>query len=254
MTRIMADACNPAHIPDAVDVVAGYVAGNCVWPPEAWARFAGKPHVRITTDAMWHDADVLDVERGAANVDQVVGWVNARRAAGFDPSVYMSEAQWDAVRAAVLRAGIAEPHYWVAAWNQQQSLQPGATAHQYDHDIAPGYDVSVVADYWPGIDPAPTPAEDDYVSIRYFTYNGVLYRAFVKINGDAYAQRLDVASASWAEENGDKPWAVGLRPFASIDVIEGPAPIGLRIVTQDAQGNPYETGGPSNNWSSNVEP
>src|SRR5207245_9944229 len=50
-------------------------------------------------------------------------------------------------------------------------MPPTAVAKQYQHPPASGghYDLSVVADYWPGVDPVPPPAppSDPCAPIRY---------------------------------------------------------------------------------------
>jgi len=51
---------------------------------------------------------------------------------------------------------VTEPHWWIAAYpGNGANLYPGAVAHQYA-DPGP-VDLSVVADYWPGVDPKPVP-------------------------------------------------------------------------------------------------
>jgi hypothetical protein len=58
------------------------------------------------------------------------------------------------VRAAFIRQGVAEPHYWCANYDNQPILRAGEVARQYANPTLTGrhYDVSVVADYWPGVD------------------------------------------------------------------------------------------------------
>jgi hypothetical protein len=79
-----------------------------------------------------------------------------RRAAGADPTIYCNASTWPAVRAAFAAANVAEPHYWIAKYDGDPTIPAGAVAKQYRGDVAPGYDVSSVVDYWPGVDPAPT--------------------------------------------------------------------------------------------------
>jgi hypothetical protein len=54
--------------------------------------------------------------------------------------------------------GVAEPHYWIANYSTGAIMYAGSVAHQYSN---PGpVDISIVADYWPGVDsatPTPTP-------------------------------------------------------------------------------------------------
>ena len=102
-----------------------------------------------------NDGHVLDVEPGCSTPASAPGWVQRRRKAGVDPTVYCSLSAWPTVRAAFHNAGVAEPHWWVAAYpGNGPNLYPGTVAHQYAN---PGpVDISVVADIWPGVDTTPT--------------------------------------------------------------------------------------------------
>jgi hypothetical protein len=152
--RRMQDAVTPAHIdPAAVDLVAGYINGRYAWTAADWARFPNAVHVEISVFASDTRGHVLDVEPGDATPAESVGWVKARRAAGADPSVYCNLAAWPAVRAAFEGAGVPEPHYWIAHYDGDPAIPAGAVAKQYLGDVAPGIDISSVADHWPGVDP-----------------------------------------------------------------------------------------------------
>lgn len=153
----MADAINPNNIPvGRFPLVAGYVDGpRSQWPAAGWARHAGSILVRIAVFASTNAGTVLDVETGDATPAQAPGWVQRRRTAGVDPSVYCSISLWPAVRAAFHAANVAEPHYWVAGYPGGGAVIPaGAIAHQYADPATSGgqWDLSVVADYWPGVD------------------------------------------------------------------------------------------------------
>ena len=157
----MYDSVTPTDIPASARMVAGYVDGRYAWSAQAWRRWRGARFVRIAVLASTNDGNVLDVERGDATPAQSVGWVLMRRRAGGDPSVYCNASTWPAVRAAFHAAGVAEPHYWIASWGTGPTGIAGAVAHQYADPPASGghYDLSVVADYWGGVDPlAPAPA------------------------------------------------------------------------------------------------
>ena len=158
MTRQMYDAVTPAHIPSNATMVAGYVDGKYAWRLIDWLRFARAVQVRIAVFPSTNNGHVLDVERGDATPAQAPPWVLRRRAAGVDPTVYCSLAAWPAVRAAFASARVREPHYWIAAYpGNGNALYPGAVAHQYA-DPGP-FDVSIVADVWPGIDVPRTPTQ-----------------------------------------------------------------------------------------------
>jgi hypothetical protein len=165
--RTMYDSVTPTDIPTSINgrppaLVAGYIDGVPRWPDSAWARFPNSVHVRIALNPATNDGHVLDVEQGAAQPNQAPGWVQRRRAAGADPTVYCSQSLWPTVRAAFAAAGVAEPHWWIAAYPGPQNpdgspaLHVGAVAHQFADPITSGghWDLSVVADYWPGVDTA----------------------------------------------------------------------------------------------------
>lgn len=170
--RTLYDAVNVgAGIPDNPELVAGYIDGNYQSFAGLAARFPNAIHVPIAVWPSTNDGIVLDVERGDATPGQAPPWVQNRRAAGVIPTVYCSEGDWPAVRKAFRDQGVDEPYYWVAAYpgpGQVLYNDPLCVAHQWGGDTEGGYDVSVVADVWPGVDPVtppppdpPTPIQDD---------------------------------------------------------------------------------------------
>jgi hypothetical protein len=170
----MFDSTNPFAIPPTAAMVAGYVDGIFVWSPAAWARFAAAVKVRIAVFASTNDGHVLDVERGDATPAQAPGWVQRRRAAGIDPSVYCNTGTWPAVQAAFASAGVAQPHYWVAHYGAGSAIPAGAVAIQYADPAAGSggqWDISAVADSWPGVDqggPVTAPnTPDDVAAVGY---------------------------------------------------------------------------------------
>lgn len=168
--RPLKDSTNWQAIPVGTPLVAGYVPpSRFAWPPAAWARFAGSTEVRITPSAAvsGRGIQVLDVEQGDATPGQLPGWVNASRAAGQEPTAYLNYTSWTAAIRACTSAGVAVPQFWVGLWDNAQDFPSinvdgvtyTAVAHQYADPATSGgdYDVSVVAPYWPGVDPL----EDD---------------------------------------------------------------------------------------------
>lgn len=148
--RIMYDSVNPTAIPRDAQMVAGYVNGPYKWKDTDWALFPHAVHVGIAVRAAYNGGEVLDVEIGDATPAQAPGWVQMRRAAGVDPSVYCNSSTWPEVRAAFSAAGVAAPHYWIAHYDGNPAIPNGAVAKQYQNTT--GWDLSSVADYWPGID------------------------------------------------------------------------------------------------------
>lgn len=159
MTRTMYDGINsdvPA-IPTSAQLVAGYVDGLYAWSAADWARFPHAIKVRIAVFTSTNDGHVLDCEQGNNTPASSVDWVLMRRKAGIDPTVYCGKnTWWSQIRAAFQARGVPEPHYWVADYPADGSVPPipaGAIGIQYADKGA--YDLSVVADYWPGVDGDP---------------------------------------------------------------------------------------------------
>lgn len=160
--RTMMDSTNPAGCLDGAQLYAGYIDGSFRSFAGMVARFPGAIHVPIAVHASTNDGLVLDIERGDATPAQGPGWCSRRRAAGVVPSVYCSLSEWPAVRAAFRSAGVPEPEYWIAAYpGNGPNLYAGSVAHQYGGGRNPAtgglYDVSAVADHWPGVDTGPAP-------------------------------------------------------------------------------------------------
>jgi len=154
--RKMYDAVTPENIPADAEMVAGYVDGLYKWTTADWARFPHAVKVRIAVLPRTNDGHVLDIELGNGSPTQAPTWVKMRRATGCDPTIYCSLSIWPRVKQAFNNQGVAPPHYWIAAYpGNGANLYPGSVAHQYAN---PGpVDISVVADYWPGVDPKPVP-------------------------------------------------------------------------------------------------
>ena len=161
----MLDACDPGHIPADAEMVAGYLNGVCVWPAQAWTRFAGKVAVRIATNPTIDAGAVIDCERGDATPADVPGWCARARLRGQIPTVYTSASNLQAVRDACTLHGVPMPLVWVAQWDDVAELPAGCIAKQYANQQPPGCDSSIVADYWPGVDPAPAPIQEGTIHV-----------------------------------------------------------------------------------------
>lgn len=153
--RTMYDSVDATAMPVGAPLYAGYVDGRYANLPQVRGLF---PSARIVSIAVSADtnAQVLDVENGNATPDQAPGWAVRQRARGVEPTVYMNADTWPAVRAAFDAAGVAEPNWFVADYDGVATIPAGAVAKQYLNTS--GWDRSVAADYWPGVDPTP---EDD---------------------------------------------------------------------------------------------
>lgn len=160
VTRTMYDGIDASRLPVDAQLVAGYVDGLYVWSTADWARFPNAVKVRIAVFSQTNDGEVLDVEPGNATPAESVDWVLRRREAGVDPTVYMNTSTWPTVREAFTARKVAEPHYWIAQYDGVAQLPAGAIAKQHTNDETAGWDVSVVADHWPGVDPAVSLTDD----------------------------------------------------------------------------------------------
>lgn len=151
--RTMYDSTTAADIPTNAQMVAGYANGVYKWSAADWARFpnAVRVTIAVSVDA---DANVLDVENGDALPTQAPGWVQRQRAAMREGSVYCNRSNVDALRTAFANAGVVLPPLWLAHYDGIAEIPEGFIAKQYEDPSLSGghYDLSVVADYWLGVD------------------------------------------------------------------------------------------------------
>jgi len=156
MTRTMYDAIDVANLPPGGDLYAGYDDGR--WPdaPAIAARFPGKEVLRITVSPSDDQGVIGDGPPDNGTWPQWVTWVGMRRAAGVDPWINTNASSWQAGKDAFAAAQVVEPHWWIADYDNDPTIPPGALMKQYASNA--DYDTSSAADYLPGIDPAPTSA------------------------------------------------------------------------------------------------
>jgi len=168
--RTMYDALNPLNIPDDVEMAASYDDGSNE-PPQNWAkRFPATTRiVVIAREPADNRGDVLDAGDNGVTGEELLSWVRLRRANGYAyPTGYCNLSEYEGYRAIFDAAKEPQPLWWVADYSGSPHEIPGAIAVQYIDYVAlkTGYDLSLVADYWPGIDPAPIPAmENDQMLI-----------------------------------------------------------------------------------------
>lgn len=151
----MYDSTNINDIPTSAVIVGFYTDGiYAASLVGVRARFPNALLVGIS--AIGTNSGVVgDIEPGCMTIAQGVAWVRMRRAAGVDPTIYCNETNaWAAVRDAFRRSGTLEPHYWCANYDGVAVLRAGQVARQYANPTLTGhhYDLSVVADSWPGVD------------------------------------------------------------------------------------------------------
>lgn len=152
--RKMYDSVNAAAVPADGDLYAGYIDGGYrSWLPLT-QRFPNKKVVKIAAFSWTPAAEVYDTEPGDLTPQQVVPTLQRERAAGRNPSIYCDRSERSQVEDLVAAAGLVQPPYWVAAPTQISHQEPGAVATQWGWD--PGFDTSLVEDFWPGVD-SPSP-------------------------------------------------------------------------------------------------
>lgn len=215
--RVMFDAVNVDRLPEGGDLYAGYVDGALTSGnfEAVRARFPLARLVRITTTGATIDAEVADVEAG--DLTPVSAGVWAARKLARDPwaSLYCSAGAWSEVAAAVRPfVGDANWHrvfWWVAGYDGHAVIPDGAVAKQYE---STGYDTSVVADSWPGID-----AEVDVVTIWSDGKRiGALsaQSGFRHLSGPEFGRLRHTPQLRAQVVNPDQPWEVSPEDFDSM--------------------------------------
>jgi hypothetical protein len=166
MTRMITrfyDDTNIADIPSSAQMIAVYADGPYAGTePAARKRF---PHALIVTITVRGEPnrEICDCETGDLTPPEAAHWALAEHKAGRHPTIYCSASPWDEVKAAVRAVGLdpaKDVSWWIAHYDGDPTIPAGAVAKQYlgSPGNSPGhYDESSVADYWPGVDPAPKP-------------------------------------------------------------------------------------------------
>lgn len=165
MTRILYDAVTASNMPGDGSLYAYYINGLYANGTAVQNDDPGKIYVPITITANLaaQKGWVLDVETGDATPSQSVTWVHNYPGPNNEVTVYCNSSTWPSVRSAFQSAGVSEPSYWVAEYDNNPVIPSGAVAKQY---ATGGFDKSVVADYWPGVDSSPTPPPPPHVDRR----------------------------------------------------------------------------------------
>jgi hypothetical protein len=196
----MYDAVNVEGIPSEAVMVAGYVNGLYSNLTQLDSRFPKALHIGISVSAHENTGLVLDVETGDASPSEAPAWVQMRRKEGVNPTVYCNASTWLAVKQAFYTAGVAEPNYWIADYDNDPTIPTGAIAKQYSSNSQ--YDVSSVADYWPGIDAEPN--SGDNVALTQDDANLVVHtllNTVVNETGDTPSGRTVLALLEWMDQH-----------------------------------------------------
>lgn len=167
MVRKAYDSVTVSALPTDGDLYLGYVDGRYANVAQIHKRFPRRTVVGITVNGSTLDAQMADVEVGDLTPDGGARWAVRKVKAGQHPTLYTYASNAGAVQRACTRAGL-KPSQWslfVADYDGDPTLPPGCVGKQYRSPDGTGrgkvtdgnYDVSVVADYWPGVDPKPLP-------------------------------------------------------------------------------------------------
>jgi hypothetical protein len=160
----MADSTNAQDIPQGqFQLVAGYIDGAYRWSDHDWAIHKDSIQVRICAVTVDVTAHVADIEAGALKPIDGAQFIKDKTARGEHPSLYFSESRLTEVENQLRASGLDPYHgwsWWRANWNNNPNDGGPGVAHQYANPALTGahYDLSSVADYWEGVDPAPAPA------------------------------------------------------------------------------------------------
>lgn len=156
--RVAHDSTTATDIPADATFVKGYVDGRYRWTQADWDRFPNAVKVRTACFASTDDGHELDIEDGCSTPQQAPGWVAMRRRAGVDPTVYCNLSTWPTCRQAFADQGVPEPHWDIAHYTGIPHLIDGSVATQYADEKMTGFhfDLSLIADYWPGVEPDPS--------------------------------------------------------------------------------------------------
>lgn len=131
------------------DFAAGYINGAYVTYPHLPR---GPKPISISV-SLRNSAQVFDYERG----DLQPGNYPAAYLLNPRHTAYASRSYWAEIKTVAARVGLPLVPWWAARPGPME-LEPGSVATQYGQAF--GCDLSIVADYWPGIDP-PIGKEDE---------------------------------------------------------------------------------------------
>jgi hypothetical protein len=175
-TRLEGDSTTAGDIQPDVTFPGGYLDGNYVTVPALHKRFPDKRIITYTVNGSTSGADLIDCEAGDATPPLAAKYVHDERAKKHWPGIYTPLAELADVCHALKALGLGpdvpiqtahytgHPHLCNQTCFDQLHLvlpfKPLIVATQYAtqgigtplHE-----DLSLVADYWPGIDPAPAP-------------------------------------------------------------------------------------------------
>jgi hypothetical protein len=121
------------------------INGGYAWSRAQQDRMAKVFRYSVMREPSWAQwARGLDIENGAALVDDALPFVKERRHLGFDDATcYVNRSNWQQVRDTFTAAREPEPLWWVATLDGTQDVE-GAWAVQYQGGMTSAYDLSVI--------------------------------------------------------------------------------------------------------------
>lgn len=158
--RTMVDSDNAATMPGGFPVYAANVNGRSPQFPLLAGKFPTASYLPIGVSSQAHEGLCGDAETGDGPWTRWVTWVVMRRADGVDPWLY---AGWDWHAMLVNRfasLSIPQPWWWIADPLKKLAAPEGRIL-ALQQTYTAGYDLSVVADYLPGVDPAPANTQEE---------------------------------------------------------------------------------------------
>lgn len=158
MSRVMYDSVTLANCPHDGDLYGCYIDGDYRNDAEARRRFPGRRIVLITVTGSTA-AHVVDCEPGDLTPTHAATWALRKKQLRQHGTIYCNTSTRPAVETACTHLGLVlgrDYSIWEAHYDGKAILPAGAVAKQYLGDYH-GYDKSIVADHWPGVDPAPQP-------------------------------------------------------------------------------------------------
>ncbi|MBV9292595.1 MAG: hypothetical protein JO222_09110 [Frankiales bacterium] len=173
-TRLEADSTTASDVPASADLPAGYVDGAYRTVDALRRRFSHKRIVTITVNGSTPGADVIDREAGDASARTAARYVHDGRVAGHWPTIYFPLSDIAEICHELKAIGLGpDVPLWTAHYTGVEHIcgktclkpygplpfTPLIVATQYADPKTSGghFDLSQVADYWPGVDPKPAP-------------------------------------------------------------------------------------------------
>lgn len=175
MTRRCFDSTTAADIPAGSELVMGYVDGSSRWSDADWLRFSdGRTLVRLCIFNDRYDAQVIDLEPGNNDARGAVPWIREKWLRGETPTVYCFSDRGpygyriSDVRSECDAASLKHPLFIITDFDNDPTLpdDPEVIGKQYaNSDLTGGhYDVTVVRDFWPGVDEEDTMTDDQIIA------------------------------------------------------------------------------------------